>query len=46
MNEDAKKMLSEADSLMSDAVQHLDKELGKLRAGKASPAMLGGGKVD
>ena len=46
MNEDAKKMLSEADSLMSDAVQHLDKELGKLRAGKASPAMLGGVKVD
>jgi ribosome recycling factor len=46
MSEDAKKMVSEAEGSMSDAIQHLDKELGKLRAGKASPAMLSGVKVD
>lgn len=46
MNEEAKKILSEADGSMSEAVAFLDKELGKLRAGKASPAMLAGVKVD
>ena len=46
MNDEAKKMLSEADASMMEAIAHLDKELGKLRAGKASPAMLGGVKVD
>ncbi len=46
MNEEAKKLLAEADSTMADAVSHLDKELSKLRAGKASPAMLAGVKVD
>ncbi len=46
MNEEAKKILAESDETMSEAVTHLDRELGKLRAGKASPAMLAGVKVD
>lgn len=46
MSEETKKILSDMDGTMSEAISHLDKELGKLRAGKASPAMLGGVKVD
>ncbi|HIW87380.1 MAG TPA: ribosome recycling factor [Candidatus Onthomorpha intestinigallinarum] len=46
MSEETKKLLSEAETAMMDAVAYLEKELGKLRAGKASPAMLGGVKVD
>ena len=46
MNEEAKKMLGEANQTMNGAVLHLQKELVKLHAGKASPSMLEGVKVD
>ncbi|MDR1725487.1 MAG: ribosome recycling factor [Bacteroidales bacterium] len=46
MNEEAKKLLDEAKQTMNGAVVHLQKELVKLRAGKASPQMLEGVKVD
>lgn len=34
--------IDEAKMLMADAIEHLEKELMKIRTGKASPAMLGG----
>jgi ribosome recycling factor len=46
MNEEVKKLQEEAKQTMTGAVSHLEKELVKLRAGKASPAMLTGVKVD
>ncbi|MDR0790505.1 MAG: ribosome recycling factor [Bacteroidales bacterium] len=46
MSEETKKLLEEAKQMMSGAITHLQKELVKLRAGKASPAMLEGVKVD
>ncbi|MDR1005678.1 MAG: ribosome recycling factor [Bacteroidales bacterium] len=46
MSEGTKKLLEEAKQTMSGAVAHLDKELLKLRAGKATPSMLSGVKVD
>lgn len=46
MNEDIKFVIEEAEEGMSNAISHLDKEFQKIRAGKASPAMLEGVRVD
>ena len=40
MNEEIEMMLDEARSSMDKALEHLQKELGKIRAGKANPSML------
>lgn len=42
MNEDVAMVLEMADGSMKSAISHLIKELVKIRAGKASPAMLEG----
>jgi ribosome recycling factor len=46
MSELIKKQLNDAKSLMDKAISHTDNELSKIRAGKASPAMLDGLVVD
>lgn len=46
MSELIKKQLTDAKSLMDKAIDHTDSELLKIRAGKASPAMLDGLSVD
>ena len=46
MSELIKKQLNDAKSLMDKAISHADNELSKIRAGKASPAMLDGLMVD
>jgi ribosome recycling factor len=46
MNEEIEFTLDEAKEGMSLAVQHLEKELQKLRAGKASAQMLDGVRID
>lgn len=46
MNEEVEMYLEEAKENMQSSVEHLEKELQKLRAGKASPAMLSGISVD
>jgi ribosome recycling factor len=46
MNEDIEFTLDEANEGMYLAVQHLEKELQKLRAGKASAQMLDGVRID
>jgi ribosome recycling factor len=46
MNEEIEFTLAEANEGMLLAVQHLEKELQKLRAGKASVQMLDGVKID
>lgn len=40
MNEEIEMVLSEARSSMDKALEHLQKQLGKIRAGKANPSML------
>lgn len=40
MNEEIEMIISEARSSMDRALEHLQKELGKIRAGKANPIML------
>jgi len=40
MNEEIEMMLDEARSSMDKALEHLQKQLGKIRAGKANPSML------
>jgi len=42
MQEDAEKYVSEAKDAMEDSLDHLKKELVKIRAGKATPDMLSG----
>lgn len=42
MTEDAQFVLDSARELMEGSLTHLEKEFAKIRAGKASPAMLGG----
>src|SRR5487761_2608547 len=42
MNEELEMVLEEAQSSMQKAIGHLEVELTKIRAGKASPAMLDG----
>lgn len=46
MSELIKKQLNDAKALMEKAIDHTDNELSKIRAGKASPAMLDGIVVD
>ncbi len=46
MNAQIKALISEATSTMNSAVDYLEKELKALRAGKATPQMLSGVKVD
>lgn len=46
MNEEIKFIIDSATELMDKAVAHLLKEYSNIRAGKASPAMLGGVLVD
>ncbi|MDT3403376.1 ribosome recycling factor [Mucilaginibacter terrae] len=46
MSELIKKQLNDAKALMEKAIVHADNELAKIRAGKASPAMLDGINVD
>lgn len=46
MNELVKPQIDSATQLMDKAIAHLEAELAKIRAGKASPAMLDGIYVD
>ena len=46
MTEEVKFYLDDAEEHMQKAIQHLEEELTKVRAGKASPAMLNGIYVD
>lgn len=46
MNEEAQMYIDEAEEKMQAAVSHYENELTKIRAGKASPAMLADIKVD
>lgn len=46
MNELSKACIEEAKNNMQSALNFLNKELGKIRAGKANPGMLDGVKVD
>jgi ribosome recycling factor len=46
MTEESLLCLEMAEENMQHALSHLDKEFAKIRAGKASPAMLDGVKVD
>lgn len=46
MNEDIQFIIDTAKEAMSNALKHLEKQLINIRAGKASPAMLGSVTVD
>ncbi len=46
MNEDIKFILDSTKEAMNNAIKHLEKEFVNIRAGKASPAMLGSVMVD
>ncbi len=46
MSEDPQEALKEAKALMDESIQHLEKELTRLRAGKASPALVSGIMAD
>lgn len=46
MNDLIKKQINDAKGLMDKAIEHTDSELGKIRAGKAMPAMLDGVMVE
>ncbi len=46
MSDEVKMALDEASEAMSKGIDHLENELTKIRAGKASPMMLDGVKVD
>ena len=46
MNEDIQFILDTAKEAMTNAVKHLEKQLVNIRAGKASPSMLGSVMVD
>ena len=46
MNEDIKFIIDTAKEAMDAALKHLEKQLINIRAGKASPAMLGSVMVD
>ncbi len=46
MNEDIKFVIDTAKEAMDAAIKHLEKQLVNIRAGKASPAMLGSVMVD
>jgi ribosome recycling factor len=46
MSDEVKMALDEANAAMQKTIDHLEMELTKVRAGKASPAMLDGVKLD
>lgn len=46
MSDEVKMALDEATDAMTKAIDHLEFELNKIRAGKASPSMLDGVRVD
>jgi len=46
MNEELAFIFDEAEERMNSVIGHLDRELAKIRAGKANPQMLEGVKVD
>lgn len=46
MTEEAQFVLDSTEENMQNALMHLEKEFNKIRAGKASPAMLGGVLVE
>lgn len=46
MNEEVQLILDDANERMAKAIEHLDRELAKIRAGKANPQMLNGLMVD
>lgn len=46
MTEELNKILADTEKLMDKAINHLEAELTKIRAGKASPSMLEGIMVD
>ncbi|OUS01346.1 ribosome recycling factor [Flavobacteriales bacterium 33_180_T64] len=46
MNEDIKFILDSSQEAMDGAIKHLEKQFSNIRAGKASPAMLGSVMVD
>lgn len=46
MNEETQFVLDEAEESMQHALKHLERELHKIRAGKASPQMLESVKID
>src|SRR2546426_11388358 len=46
MSEDIASIKAEAEELMKKAINHLESELVKIRAGKANPQMLDGIQVD
>lgn len=46
MNEEVQLCIDDAKEKMANAIDHLDNELVKIRAGKANPAILSGIKVD
>mgnify|MGYP003525769262 FL=1 len=46
MSEDISSIIANADDLMKKAINHLESELVKIRAGKANPQMLDSLVVD
>ena len=46
MNEELQFILDAAKEAMEDAIKHLEKQMANIRAGKASPSMLGSVMVD
>ena len=46
MNQDIESIIADADDYMNKAINHLEAELTKIRAGKANPQMLDGIQVD
>ncbi len=46
MEDDVQLLLETAEENMQKAIDHLDRELGKVRAGKANPKMLDGIMVE
>ena len=46
MNEELDFIIDSTNELMQNAITHLEKEFRNIRAGKASPAMIGGVMVD
>ena len=46
MNEDVQFILDTAEEAMENAIKHLEKQFVNIRAGKASPAMLGSVMVE
>ena len=43
---DAKTLIAPSEEMMKKAVEHLDHELTKIRAGRANPSMLDGVRME